>query len=112
MTAWNSAKEDIRLLRKLVKVADEAEDEDAIPGFHGGAIRAFRDMLAHLEAGRQPELTAAQRKWAKNVAEKVLGEVHYENLISSGKAPRGREVPLPAVLQNLPKKPPPRKHDP
>jgi hypothetical protein len=32
----------------------------------------------------------------------------YQNLMSSGKAPRGREVPTPAVLLNKPLKPPGR----
>ena len=64
----------------------------------------FRDMLA-----RDRSLTDKQRSWLRSVYEKVVGTPQYENMISSGKAPRGREVPTPKVLLNLPKKPPGRK---
>lgn len=36
-------------------------------------------------------------------------DVGYENLVSSGKVPRGKEVP--SMVGHLPKKPPPRKTD-
>lgn len=66
------------------------------------------DMASVLrERGERSKLSAKQRQFAMT----VLGEPDYENLVSSGKAPRGREVETPDVLKphNLPKKPPGRK---
>lgn len=63
----------------------------------------FEDMLDKI--GSTGKLSEKQRTWAKS----IVDEPEYENLVSSGKVPRGREVPTPPVLQNLPKRPPPRK---
>jgi FMN phosphatase YigB (HAD superfamily) len=111
MTTWDEAAaaagmgeqrgKDLQLLEELV-AADLRDYEDA----------AFRDMLAALEGsgeGTFATLSNAQRAWAYEVAERVGCSPDYVNLVSSGRVPRGREVPTPAVLQNLPKKPPGRR---
>ncbi len=58
-------------------------------------------------------LSDDQRSWVKSVYERLFDKPVYENLVSSGRAPRGREVPDPPVLQreNLPKKPPTRRKE-
>ena len=68
----------------------------------------MRDMLDRMENGRIDFLTEKQRGYVRGVYEKVMQTPIYENLISSGKAPRGKEVPTPAILLNLPKHPPRR----
>jgi hypothetical protein len=73
-------------------------------------VEAFVDMLASLKDGRRESLTDSQREWVGNVLDKHGGEEpEYMNLFSSGKAPPGKPVPTPAVLQHRPLKPPPRK---
>ena len=52
-------------------------------------------------------LSRKQREVLKDVLERH--EPTYENLVSEGKVPLGKPVPTPAVLQNLPKKPPTRR---
>lgn len=87
--------EDIKLLKRVIALLEE----------QGKDAEHFSNMLAALEEGRFGNLTTKQRKWAKD----TLDEPEYENLVSTGKAPRGREVPTPAVLQHRPLKPPGRK---
>jgi hypothetical protein len=90
---------DLALLRRLIDDSDVTETERD----------AFAGMLRELEA---PDgffdLTEARRNFALDV-ERRVGVGEYENLVSSGRAPRGREVPTPSVLLNLPKKPPGRR---
>jgi hypothetical protein len=94
--------EDLALLRRLVDDSDVLDYERD----------AFAQMLRQLEAssseGGYHALSEPRRLWAREVAERV-GCIGYENLVSSGLVPRGREVATPAVLQNLPKKPPGRR---
>ena len=87
--------QDIKLLKRVIKHLEE-RGEDA---------EHFANMLLGLEEGRWNNLTAKQKKWAQD----TLDEPEYENLVSSGKAPRGREVPTPAILRNRPLKPPGRR---
>jgi len=87
--------EDARMLRELLSLE---EDEERFN------VKAFQDML-----DRDRPLSPKQRTWVRGVYENIIGEPQYENLISSGKAPRGKEVPTPEVLRNLPKRPPTRK---
>ncbi len=47
-------------------------------------------------------LTSAQRRWAEDVVRRAMP-------FSAADAPRGREVETPAVLKNLPLKPPGRR---
>ena len=89
--------EDAEILSEAIIAADEREDE---------AADAFRAMLE-----RGAALTPKQRAWAVGVAtgKFVDAEPEYENLVSSGRVPRGREVETPAVLRVLPLRPPGRR---
>ena len=98
-------REQIAMLRELVNYAenDLRSKDDAIwPD-------DMNDMLERMEGGRLLKLSLKQEGYVKDVYERVIGAPQYENLISSGKAPRGRDVPTPAVLLNLPLKPPGRR---
>lgn len=90
--------EDERMLRALLAESPDIDDEERFNA------PAFRDMLSDGKA-----LSEKQRSWLTGTYERICGVPQYENLVSSGKAPRGREVPTPPVLQNLPKKPPTRR---
>lgn len=94
--------DDIKLLKDLLE-----NDAKKRTSAHAAAQRdAFAEMLEALESGERYTLSTRQREWAERVAD-IPGA--YQNLISSGKAPRGREVPTPTVLQNRPLKPPGRR---
>lgn len=96
--ATGLADDDRRKLEAIVKRAlemtegtdEEAERAAAID------VAAFEGML-----NRGRPLTEQQAAW-------MFDEPEYLNLASSGKLCRGREVPTPKVLQNLPKEPPTR----
>lgn len=73
---------------------------------------AFEDMADRLRGGKQTQLTDTQRMWAREVAERLgVDEPEYENLASSGKVARGREVATIPMLERdkLPMHPPRRK---
>jgi hypothetical protein len=79
-------------------------------------LEAFADMRFSLQAygdteipskGKYQQLTEKQRTWVTSVHERIVPQ--YANLVSRGLVPRGREVETPAVLLNLPKKPPSRR---
>jgi hypothetical protein len=86
-------------------------DKDDLPD----AVRtAFEDMQHKID---DRPLTKKQRDWAKAVLNGDKFEPDADeclNLWSSGKVPRGREVPDPPMLrrENLPLKPPRRKPPP
>ena len=88
---------DRELLRKLLDREEITKSER----------EAFAEMAEEFDTGVRLVLSAKQRDWAKRVLERH--EPTYENLVSSGKVPRGREVPTPLALQNLPLKPPGRR---
>jgi hypothetical protein len=90
--------EDRDLLERLVRWSEENDPD---------GDRFDPAPFARMLSSNRP-LTPKQRSWAKGLAERLLDEPAYENLASSGKVYRGREVATPAVLQNLPKKPPGR----
>lgn len=70
---------------------------------------AFESMLDDLDAEKWPTLTERQRAWVKGIHARLFGEKpEYLNLVSSGRVPRGREVPTPEVLTRRPLKPPGR----
>ena len=72
-------------------------------------VEPFENMLDDLDAEKWPALTERQRAWVKGVHEKICGGTpEYLNLVSSGRVPRGREVPEPEVLKRRPLKPPGR----
>jgi hypothetical protein len=79
-------------------------------------LEAFADMRFSLQAyggtdihskGKFQMLTTKQREWVTTVHERIIPA--YANLVSRGLVPRGREVETPAVLRNLPKRPPMRR---
>src|SRR5208337_4401506 len=81
-------------------------------------VEAFADMRFDLQAyggmeipskPKYQQLTDKQRTWVMSAHERIGPE--YENLVSLGLGPRGREVETPAVQLNLPKKPPTRRRE-
>ena len=88
--------DDLKLLLALV---DEHSHE-----LTEGESEAFQDMLDRVRRGGRMSLK--QKQWAQKTLEKF--QPTYENLVSSGQVPRGKEVPLPEVLRNLPMRPPGR----
>jgi hypothetical protein len=97
---WRLARqEDLDLLNRLLEYELREDLKEA-----------FSDMRHGLQTGARLSLSVRQRQWASEVLESF--EPSYENAVSNGKVPRGREVPTPAVLQNLPKYPPGRKSRP
>ena len=100
---------DLKLLKSILDLAADEDFDLYHPIAPHATLQAFRQMRRELHLERYEELTAKQRRWAAGIWARLNGEEappEYENLISSGKAPRGKEVPTPAILQNLPKKPP------
>jgi hypothetical protein len=102
--------EDIKMLAECLDLFNSMEaDEDSTIGMAGWdkAQAAFSEWTIKLE---NPHffLSEKQRGWLLGAHEKLFAAPQYENLVSSGRVPRGREVPTPAVLLNLPKKPPGR----
>ena len=66
-----------------------------------GARKAFSEMLAWLDRGEGRGLSVKQREWVESAL------LEYTP-IAAADVPRGREVETPAVLKNLPTKPPRR----
>jgi len=87
---------DLKMLKEILEHSDD---------LNGTEVEAFADMESSLTTDRFHELTEKQRQWAKTVWERVVPA--YSNLVSGALVPRGREVPTPPALQNLPKRPPP-----
>jgi hypothetical protein len=67
---------------------------------------SFEDMYEKLLSTLMEHLTERQRAWVKSVYDRCVPD--YQNLISTGQAPRGKEVPTIELLkrENLPLKPP------
>ena len=110
-----------RMLRELCAKADEydALDEDAYKNdlttqlpeerqrkFPDSTRKAFRNMLSQSRF-----LSEKQASWIRAIYERVFDAPTYENLASSGKLVRGREVELLVDVMPKPKKPPQRKRD-
>jgi hypothetical protein len=92
--------EDEKLLRDLL-----AWSADHDPDGEKFSPKPFEEMLS-----RGFGLSPKQRAWAKGLLERFAEkDPTYENLVSRGMVLRGREVETPAVLKNLPKKPPVRR---
>jgi hypothetical protein len=92
-----AAMTDRELLELLCRDDDVRPDEYAILA----SMRA--QVLNHL--GEQDgHLSKKQRAWAEDVARRVVP-------LDAREVPRGRPVETPSVLQNLPKRPPPRRAD-
>ena len=96
--------EDLSLLRGCLEWAETNEDESE------SWRDAFNNILAMIKhAGG---LSSKQRRWVRDVHEKLFDEPHYENAFSAGKVPRGDilKTKTPEVLKKpLPKKPPGRR---
>lgn len=67
-----------------------------------------REMLTSMLEGldRFPTLTAKQREIVQDIHDQLHPK--YQNLVSEGLVPRGREVPEPEALRYKPTKPPGR----
>ena len=89
---------DAALLTKLLSEHDEELSENE--------REAFSDMADRLVENLHWKLLKKQREWAERVYERLVPQ--YENLVSSGSVPRGREVPDPPALRHRPLKPPGR----
>lgn len=88
---------------------NEEEEQAKDDAFPKTTQDAFRLMLRSLQSGAKLVLSDRQRAWVKDVYEKVFDDPQYENLVSRGLVPRGKEVETPAVLRNLPLRPPGRR---
>lgn len=104
--------EQLRLLRELVdederlnaaSIADEGRKH-----FSSDAADSMRDILAKLESSfYENGLTKKQLSFVKSVYERTFDmDAEPPVLMSSGKIPRGKDVPTPDVLRNLPLRPP------
>jgi len=91
---------DLEMLNELL---DKHDDEMSV-----GEVESFADMRFVLKAHKR-SLSPKQHEWVASVYERIVPQ--YANLVSNGIAPRGKEVPTPPTLQNLPKRPPPRKRE-
>ena len=101
--------EDAKLLRACLAWATKEEETRDLDENEEKWKTAFSEMLE-----RWKPLTDKQRQWVKNIHERLNLGVHYENLWSAGKVPRGESMatPVPEVLlRPLPKKPPQRKRE-
>jgi len=81
----------------LELVVGRSRDEQLSPEEYA----AFVKMLGDLRLGERACLSRRQRVWVEGAARRITP-------IRAEDAPRGREVPTPAVLRNLPKRPPRR----
>ena len=88
------------LLKTLLDNEDLTDEEREV----------FEEMLLKCQRGKG-NLTAKQRKWAEEVADRLELEFGSENMFSDGKVPVGKAVETPWLLrhENLPMKPPGRK---
>lgn len=101
-----SIKEAIRLIDEVLATV-EGTDDDEETRFRVSDFRSMRERLLKFENSQAP-VSERQATYIRDVHERVLGVPQYENLFSSGKLCIGRPVETPAVLKNLPKKPPGR----
>jgi hypothetical protein len=92
--------DDLRVLNELLNEHAEQLSEQETEAF-----ASMRFDMTGYSVGNRAELTDRQRAWVRGVYERIVPQ--YANLVSRGLVPRGKEVPTPLVLQNLPKRPPP-----
>ena len=92
------SEQDLELLDAAIDAAESSENTTAVDAFENMVKKDF-------------PLSPKQRAWAQAVVagERYVPEEEYQNLVSSGKVPRGREVATLPVLMNLPKRPPGRR---
>lgn len=86
---------DMTMLQELIDKGDKLTEWEQ---------EAFQSMLDSLDSFQI--LTTKQR----DIVTKAHARFHpvYENLVSDGKVPRGKEVPEPEALRHKPLKPPGR----
>ena len=89
------------------ELLEEILENDSVPD----ARKTIAEDMLHTLDTRERELTPAQRNFAKSMlaGEQYDKPVLYENLVSSGRVPRGREVPL--MVGPLPLRPPQRRSE-
>lgn len=91
--------------RALLRAVLDHPDHDRELGPE--AVAAFEGMLDDLNARRWPKLTDKQRAWVRKVADRLDVYVPGDGARPlAPEIPRGREVETPAVLRDLPKRPP------
>jgi len=90
--------DDIKLLESVLDEDLELTEEEQI---------MFDGLLDFLKGSPSRSLSKKQRN--KLQASYDRSHPEYENLYSSGKVPKGKDIPTPPVLQNLPKFPPGRR---
>lgn len=104
------------LLRKITDCLRWADEHDDIAETRFN-VRAFERMQRRLSGpatfgnGGSTQISDKQASWVEDVHEKIFGEPNYRNSFSAGEVPRGKQVPTPPVLLNLPKRPPTRRKD-
>jgi len=96
---------DLALLQQLLDHSDR---------LRVGEADVFSSMLAKLDTAhserRYAKLTDAQRHWVTDAANRLeLEDPHDDPRERNRDVPRGKEVPTPVVLRNLPKAPPGRR---
>jgi hypothetical protein len=100
----NQREQDLQMLADLLDKDLDALADREVEAFVNmrGDLQAYakQDIAEH---GGFRQLTEKQRAWVSAVHQRVIPQ--YENLVSSGLVPRGKEVPL--MVGALPKKPPP-----
>lgn len=89
---------DLEMLNKLL-------DDDHINELSESEQEDFAGMRTALQQKRIWDLSPRQRSWVQDRFEQLVPE--YENLVSAGKVPRGREVEL--MVRDKPLRPPPRR---
>ena len=95
---------DLRALNELLdEHADQLTDRET------EAFASMRLDMTGYTVGNQDQLTERQREWVKLAHERICGKPLTR--LTAGEIPRGREVATPPVLQNLPKRPPPRRRE-
>jgi hypothetical protein len=105
--------DDLGMLRQLVAKADEIDEMDDegryFYDFQERHRKSFRDILDRMENGKLYKLSESQRGYIRGIYERVFQSPVYENLVSEGKVPRGKEVKLLVDAMPKPLKPPGRR---
>lgn len=97
--------EDLEMLRELAKAPRREHGDSRESGITDSEREAFEDMHRQITDGGYRCLTRKQRVWVETMHKTLLlsdPAKRNENV------PRGREVVMAPVLQNLPKRPPMR----
>jgi hypothetical protein len=106
LTTAEERREDIRMLRAILSEYESLDEDDRLYRTACGAASRVESMLARLQGNPDLLLTEKQRSYVHDIYEKLFDAPIYANLVSAGKVPLGNPVETPAVLKNLPLKPP------